>query len=153
MTTRTWRRPSSWPRPWMGPLLWAAALAFLAWNVMSIDVDPARIARGLGRLGTVAATAFPPDFGTRPGLIVSGLVERFPFEQRDLPGEADQRLPRRGRHARLRPAHQNLADGLLQRLDPLADRRGCDVQRTRRGLEAARFHHGLERCELHLIHV
>ena len=72
---RTWRRPSPWPQPWMGPLVWAAALAFLAWNVVSLDVDPARVARGLSRLGTVAAKAFPPDFSTRPGLIVSGLIE------------------------------------------------------------------------------
>ena len=75
MSTRTWRPPSPWPQPWMGPLVWGAVLAFLAWNVVSLEVDPARVARGLGRLGTVAAKAFPPDFGTRPALIVSGLVE------------------------------------------------------------------------------
>jgi phosphonate transport system permease protein len=59
----------------MGPLAWALGLAFLAWNVVSLDVDPARVARGLSRLGTVASNAFPPDFTTRPELIVSGLVE------------------------------------------------------------------------------
>ena len=75
MIARTWRRPSAWPQPWIEPLVWAAALAFLAWNVVSLDVDPARVARGLSRLGTVAGKAFPPDFSTRPGLIVSGLVE------------------------------------------------------------------------------
>jgi phosphonate transport system permease protein len=53
----------------------AAGLAFLAWNVVSLEVDPARVARGLGRLGTVAARALPPDFTTRPGLLVSGLLE------------------------------------------------------------------------------
>ena len=75
MSARVWRRPSPWPLPWMGPFVWTAALAFLAWNVMSLDVDAGRVARGLGRLGTVAAKAFPPDFTTRPGLLVSGLLE------------------------------------------------------------------------------
>jgi phosphonate transport system permease protein len=54
--------------------VWTAALAFLAWNVASLDVDPARVARGLQRLGTVAARAFPPDFH-RGGLLLGGVVE------------------------------------------------------------------------------
>jgi phosphonate transport system permease protein len=58
----------------MGPLAWALGLAFLAWNVVSLDVDPARVARGFARLATVLAKAFPPDFH-RTGLIVSGVIE------------------------------------------------------------------------------
>jgi phosphonate transport system permease protein len=54
--------------------VWTAALAFLAWNVASLDVDPARVARGLQRLATVAAKAFPPDFH-RGGLLLGGVVE------------------------------------------------------------------------------
>ena len=74
MIARKWRRPSPWPRPWIGSLAWTLGLAFLAWNVVSLDVDAARLARGLGRLGTVVAKAFPPDF-SRVELIVSGVVE------------------------------------------------------------------------------
>jgi phosphonate transport system permease protein len=48
--------------------------AFLAWNVVSLEVDPGRIARGLSRLGTVLARAWPPDFH-RTGLLVAGVLE------------------------------------------------------------------------------
>ena len=41
---------------------------------MSLEVNPERIARGLARLGVVAARAFPPDFH-RTGLLVSGVLE------------------------------------------------------------------------------
>jgi phosphonate transport system permease protein len=58
----------------MAPVVWTAGLAFLAWNVMSLDVDPTRVARGLGRLSIVAAKAFPPDF-TRTALLASGVIE------------------------------------------------------------------------------
>ena len=71
---RTWRPPSIWPWPWMGPAAWAAAAAFLLWNAVSLDINPERIARGLGRLGTVMARAFPPDF-SRTGLLASGVLE------------------------------------------------------------------------------
>jgi phosphonate transport system permease protein len=70
----TWRPPSIWPRPWIAPALWAGLAAFLAWNVLSVEVNPARIARGLSRFGSVAAAAFPPDFG-RTELLAAGLLE------------------------------------------------------------------------------
>jgi phosphonate transport system permease protein len=69
-----WRPPSIWPRPWLGPLAWTLLAAFLAWNALSLDVNPERIARGLGRLGAVLASAVPPDFG-RLGLLASGVLE------------------------------------------------------------------------------
>ena len=58
----------------MGGAAWAAALAFLVWNAVSLQVDPARVARGLARLGTIAARAFPPDF-QRGGLLAAGMLE------------------------------------------------------------------------------
>jgi phosphonate transport system permease protein len=58
----------------MGPVLAGAALAFLAWNAASLEVDPQRIARGLSRLGAVAARAFPPDW-SRGGLLAAGVLE------------------------------------------------------------------------------
>jgi phosphonate transport system permease protein len=58
----------------MAPALWIAAGAFLAWNAASLEINPERIARGLGRLGDVAARAFPPDFH-RTALLASGVLE------------------------------------------------------------------------------
>ena len=54
--------------------MWTAAVAFLAWNVISLDINPERIARGLSRLGVVVARAVPPDFH-RAGLLASGVLE------------------------------------------------------------------------------
>jgi len=70
----TWRPPSIWPWPWMGPVVWTLAVAFLVWNALNLEVNPERIARGLSRLGMVAARAFPPDFH-RAGLLASGVLE------------------------------------------------------------------------------
>jgi phosphonate transport system permease protein len=58
----------------MRPTVWAAAVAFLAWNAMSLEVNPERIVRGLARLGSIAARAFPPDF-SRSHLLLAGVVE------------------------------------------------------------------------------
>lgn len=74
MTTAAWRPPSPWPRPWIGRLVWLAVIAFLVWNAVSLEINPERIARGLARLGTVAARAFPPDF-SRTALLVNGMLE------------------------------------------------------------------------------
>jgi phosphonate transport system permease protein len=74
MTAPAWQPPSIWPRPWLGPVAWLALGAFLAWNVVSLEVNPERVARGLGRLGTVLARAFPPDF-SRAELLFSGILE------------------------------------------------------------------------------
>lgn len=71
---RTWRPPSPWGRPWIGPVAWSAVAAFLVWNVVSLHVDADRVSRGLARLGIVAARAFPPDF-ERIGLLASGVWE------------------------------------------------------------------------------
>jgi phosphonate transport system permease protein len=69
-----WRPPSAWPRPWMGRVAWVLGLAFLVWNLVSLEISPERIARGLARLSTVAARAFPPDF-ERAGLLAAGMLE------------------------------------------------------------------------------
>lgn len=74
MNGRAWRPPSLWPWPWVGPVVWTAAAAFLAWNVVSLEINPERIARGIGRLGLVLSRAFPPDFH-RLGLLLSGVLE------------------------------------------------------------------------------
>ena len=69
-----WRPPSPWPAPWMGPAVWLALAAFVAWNVWNLEVDAARVARGLARAGTVFGRAFPPDFH-RWELLLEGIVE------------------------------------------------------------------------------
>lgn len=76
MTTapRAWRPSSMWPRPWIGSILWAAIGAFLVWNVMALEIDAGRVARGLARFGTVAGRALPPDFH-RIHLIATGILE------------------------------------------------------------------------------
>jgi phosphonate transport system permease protein len=73
-TPPAWRPPSPWGRPWIGAVVWTALVAFLVWNAVSLQVDPARLARGLSRLGTVAAKAFPPSF-ERGQILVSGVWE------------------------------------------------------------------------------
>ncbi len=55
-------------------MAWAVAAAFLLWNALNLEISPERIARGLGRLGTVMSRAFPPDF-SRAGLLASGVLE------------------------------------------------------------------------------
>ncbi|MBI3636693.1 MAG: phosphonate ABC transporter, permease protein PhnE [Candidatus Rokubacteria bacterium] len=72
--TAVWHPPSPWPRPWIGRLVWAGVLAFLVWNAVNLEINPERIARGVARLGTVAARAFPPDF-SRTALLVGGMLE------------------------------------------------------------------------------
>ena len=58
----------------MGPACWLALGAFLIWNAASLELDPARIQRGLARAGTLFAKAFPPDFH-RWRLLLDGIVE------------------------------------------------------------------------------
>lgn len=58
----------------MGPACWLGLCAFLVWNAVSLELDPARIQRGLARAGTVFARAFPPDFH-RWRLLLDGIVE------------------------------------------------------------------------------
>jgi len=69
-----WRPPSALPYRWMGAALWLGLGAFLAWNALNVEVDAARIQRGLARAGTVFARAVPPDFSRWP-LLLEGIVE------------------------------------------------------------------------------
>jgi phosphonate transport system permease protein len=71
---QAWRPPSAFPSRWMGPACWLALGAFLIWNATSLELDPARIQRGLARAGTLFAKAFPPDFH-RWQLLLDGIVE------------------------------------------------------------------------------
>ena len=67
--------------------------------------------------------------------------QRLGLKHRRLRGQPQQGNPGRRRGARLLPHHQHLTDPLLQRLDPLADRRRRHMQAVRRRVEAAQFDH------------
>ncbi len=69
-----WRPPSPYPRHWMGPALWLGLLAFVLWNALNLQVDPARVARGLHRASIVFGRAVPPNF-ERWRLLWEGVVE------------------------------------------------------------------------------
>ncbi|HET7876074.1 MAG TPA: phosphonate ABC transporter, permease protein PhnE [Methylomirabilota bacterium] len=69
-----WRPPSVFPHRWIAPALWLGLSAFLVWNALNLEVDPARIYRGLARAGQVFARAVPPDFH-RWRLLLEGIVE------------------------------------------------------------------------------
>lgn len=58
----------------MGRAVWTGVAAFVVWNALSLQVDPARVSRGLARAGTVFGRAVPPDF-ERWELLVEGVVE------------------------------------------------------------------------------
>ena len=73
--------PTRWTKP---PLIgsprlrWALGLglaAYLAAAVGTVDVDWQRVADGLPRAGRFLGAFFPPDFTSRWGAIVSGVVE------------------------------------------------------------------------------
>jgi phosphonate transport system permease protein len=70
----SWRPPSAFPYRWIGPSLWLGLGAFLVWNALNLEVDLARIHRGLARAGAVFAKAVPPDFH-RWHLLLEGIVE------------------------------------------------------------------------------
>ena len=74
---------------------------------------------------------------TVPVVAVRQRVAHLVVQQLGLPGQPEQHLPGRGRPARRRPLHHDLADLGLERPDPLADRRGRHVQVPGRGLERA----------------
>ena len=63
-----WRPPSALPALWLG------LVAFVLWNALNLQVDPARVSRGLSRASVVFGRAFPPDFG-RWELLLEGVVE------------------------------------------------------------------------------
>ncbi len=86
-----------------------------------------------------------------PAQRAAGGGERLAFEQVDLAAQPHQRPACLRGLARPRPAHQHLADDLLQRLDALAHSRRRHVQDARRGVEAAVVDDRLEGRELHRV--
>ena len=76
------------------------------------------------------------------------LGERLGLQHRRLRRQPQQRHARSRCRAGLLATDQHLTDALLERLDPLTDRRRRDVQPCRRGVEAAQLDDRGERREL-----
>ena len=69
-----WRVPSVFPVRGLGVALLLSLVLFVLWNAVSLEVDPARVARGLHRAGIVFGKAVPPSFA-RWELLVEGVLE------------------------------------------------------------------------------
>ena len=70
-----WKRP---PKFFVNPLArkaaWVLLGAYLVWSMGSLEVDWARVAKGLPRAGDMLSRMFPPDF-SRQSLLIRGVVE------------------------------------------------------------------------------
>ena len=75
MSSRTWRAPRMISSPWLRAAIWTGTILFLAASFASIQVDPARIARGLVRAQSFFAGFLSPDFASRGGALWQGLLE------------------------------------------------------------------------------
>ena len=86
----------------------------------------------------------------RRGLAVLGqeVGQRLGLQRLHRPHPAQQPFAGAGGAARRLAHHQDLAEPVFQRLDPLRHRRGGDRQPPRRGLETAFLEHGGEGGQL-----
>ena len=72
--------PSAWsPPPFAGTrarqyVVIAAAVAYVAWAISGLNINPQRALAGFGRAADLLARMFPPDFG-RWELLLKGLIE------------------------------------------------------------------------------
>ncbi len=72
---RQWSPPNLIKNPWLRWGLLIAGIVYLILAVLSVDVNPARIARGMERGGQILAGFVQPDFLSRRDNIISGLIE------------------------------------------------------------------------------
>ncbi len=72
---RHWRRPPFIANPLTRWALWIGAAVYLAVAFGTIDIDWNRIAEGIPRGQRFVAAFFPPDFASRWGEIVDGILE------------------------------------------------------------------------------
>ena len=72
---RLWRRPPFIANPLTRWTLWFGAAVYLALAFGTIDIDWSRIAEGIPRGQRFVAAFFPPDFASRWGEILDGILE------------------------------------------------------------------------------
>lgn len=72
---RRWSPPPLIKSPWLRWGLLLGAIVYLVLAVQSVEVNPARIARGMERGSQILAGFVQPDFLTRRTNIINGLVE------------------------------------------------------------------------------
>ena len=73
-TPTTWRPPRMIDNPIARWGLIALGVAYLIWSLGSLDIDVARVAKGLPRAADMIARMFPPDF-SRWQLMLRGIGE------------------------------------------------------------------------------
>jgi phosphonate transport system permease protein len=72
---RQWSPPNLIKNPWLRWGLLIGAIAYLILAVLSVEVNPARIARGMERGSQILVGFIQPDFVSRGDNIVNGLIE------------------------------------------------------------------------------
>lgn len=72
---RRWSPPPLIKSPWLRWGLLLGAIVYLVLAVQSVEVNPARIARGMERGSQILAGFVQPDFLTRRTNIINGLIE------------------------------------------------------------------------------
>lgn len=71
----TWRRPHFIENPFLRFGLFIGIAVYLVYAFSTLQIDPARVMRGIPRAIQIFSGAFPPDFTARGSLIVSGFIE------------------------------------------------------------------------------
>jgi phosphonate transport system permease protein len=75
MSGRSWSPPPFIKNPWLRWGIIIGSILYLILAIASVNIDPARIARGLERGRSLFQAFLQPDFFTRGSDIVSGVVE------------------------------------------------------------------------------
>jgi hypothetical protein len=112
-------------------------------NVVNTPVEPRRHRIGVDRHRNSRSCTFTS----------AHLRQCLGLQQRCLRGQSQQRDTGSRCRTGLFPHHQHLAHPLLERLDPLAHRRRCDMQPLRCRIKAAELYHRREGSKLLTVHI
>ncbi len=75
MEGRKWSPPPLIKNPWIRNGLIIGGLIYFAFAISTLNLDPARIQRGIERSGRLLLAFLQPDFTTRGRIIASGMLE------------------------------------------------------------------------------
>ena len=70
-----WERPSLFPNTYVQIITYVLLGAFLIWNAVEVRMTPSRLLIGIEDGLTLVTSMFPPDFGSKSGLIISGTLQ------------------------------------------------------------------------------